>query len=335
MGVLMRRLTVALVLIAACGGDDNGSGPISIDDLGATEINLICDLYVRCGVFPDDQACRDAFNFDFSNEAALIAAVKAGKVQYDGNKARECLNELIGTTCDRRQFFGTRNQPLACSETFMGTVGDAGMCAMDEECISQDCVLPTCPVDQCCAGMCMGAAAPVRSDIGGACQSTSDCLHGYCDATLTCAAFLADGAACTSSTACDSDFCNQTCQPLVASGAACTSAQECQNLGETCRSDTMTCGQGAPLNATCTGVSDCASLLYCDPTAHVCMARPKVGESCATIGSCADSSYCDMTSKLCTARKADGAMCQSQTECTSDRCDTTTTHVCYTPPVCI
>jgi hypothetical protein len=328
----MRKHVIGLFVIAACGGS---GGAIPIGDLATTEINDICDLYVRCGVFPDAQTCRDEFGLVFSNEADLIAAVNAGKVIYDGNKARECLDGFIGNSCDRRDLFGNRNPPIACDETFVGTLGDGAACAISQECISQDCVLPTCPVGMCCAGACMGATAPVRAHVGETCSSTAKCLDSYCNGqTMKCEAYLADGVACTSSTSCDSNVCVTTCQPLVASGGACTNTQACQNIGESCLSTTMTCGKGANVGATCNSISDCEATLYCDAT-KVCAARPKVGESCAVVGSCLDTSYCDATTKICTARKADGSPCQSQSECSSDKCDTSGTHQCYTPPVCI
>jgi hypothetical protein len=334
----MRAPVLGLLVVAACGSSGGGGGgAIPIDDLAPTEIGELCDLEVRCGVFADSQTCLDLFNADFSSTVPdLVAAVKGGKVIYDGNKARTCLDTLIGTSCDRRDVFGNRDAPIECDETFVGTAGDGAMCAINQECVSQQCVLPTCAANTCCVGACMGATAPVRGHIGQACTTQAKCLEGFCDTTtMLCTAFVADGGACSSSASCDSDVCMTTCQALVPTGGACTTSQLCENLGDNCLSATMKCGKGGDVGATCTTSGDCSTLLFCDPTSKLCTALPKLGESCANIGSCADVSFCDTTTMICTARKADGAACTSQNECTSNKCDTSGSMTCFTPPICI
>lgn len=330
----MRKLLV-LIVMAACG-PDSGSGSISIDQLGNAIINEYCDLYVRCGVVPDVTACRKAFGNDINIDANLIAAVAAGKVIYDGDLARQCIDAAFASgTCDRNLIFTNRNSPAACDLTFAGTVGDAGACAINEECISRDCSIPSCP-NACCQGTCVGGTVPMRAPLGAACSSTIPCAEGYCDSTMmTCQAFLADGAPCSSSSSCLSGSCNTTCQALVAEGGACTSTSMCRELGDSCTgAAAKTCSPLVGLGAACATSSDCMLTYACDATQH-CAPRPMLGDACTGAGTCSDGSYCDQTALKCTAPKADGTACTSSTECQSKHCDTGATNTCITPPVCI
>jgi hypothetical protein len=331
----MRKLVIALLSIAACG-PDSGSGSIAIGDLGDALVSSYCDLYVRCGVVADQASCEQLFGTDVNVDADIIAAVEAGKVIYHGDKARECLNGFFTGTCDRSMIFGNRSQPTACDETFEGTVGDAGICAIDEECISQDCVVPQCP-DACCQGTCMGATAPGHPTVGQACgPAIPTCSNSFCDTTtLLCTAYIADGGACMSNSSCQTGLCDQTthtCQTLVATGGACMNSTQCKLIGDSCPQGTMQCTPVGGIGTMCGTTSDCQANLSCDGTQH-CIARPTVGQSCATSTGCLDS-YCDTTTTTCTARKADGAACMTSSECISSQCDTTS-HTCTTDPVCI
>jgi len=331
----MRNHALVVLVIAACG-PDSGSGSIPIDGLGAAAVDAFCDIYVRCGLFPDQATCHSLYGLDIMVDADLVAAVKAGKVIYHGDKARVCFDEFTATTCERSEVFSSRNQPLACDQTFEGTVGDAGACALNEECISRVCSIPSCPSNTCCMGTCVGGTAPVRADLGQACSSTVRCNTGYCDTTTNvCTAFLADGAPCTSSQSCSSNVCSTTCQALVAANGACVNGTQCRDIGDTCNSGSKTCVPYGNLGDTCAVSLDCSTIYACDTATLKCVARPKLGDACSTVSTCIDHSYCESTTMTCTALKADGAACTSTTECESKHCDTATTHTCVTPPVCI
>jgi hypothetical protein len=336
----MRNQVLVVLVIAACG-PDSGSGSIPIDGLEAAGLNVICDIYARCGVFPDIESCRSTYNVLLSSNSPdnnRVAAVKAGRVIYHGDKARECYNEFAGTSCDRAQAFSNRNTPLACDETFVGTVGDAGACVLNEECVSQRCSVPTCGANMCCQGTCIGGTAPVRANLGQACSTAMRCNEGYCNTTTSvCTAFLADGATCTSAASCQSNSCATTCQRPVSANDACTTSSQCRDIGNVCNTASKTCVPNAQLGDACTSTSDCSPLTQCDTaTTSKCVTRPKLGDTCTGTGSCAiDASYCEATTMRCTALKPDGATCALTIECASRHCDTTTTHTCVTPPVCI
>jgi hypothetical protein len=322
----MRRLTLAIALLAACGG-----GSISLDDLAEEAGDATCDYYVGCGLLDDVATCQAIYPNDL--DADLLAAIDAGKVKYHGDKARECLDGIAGGDCARNSLFANDAQQ-ACDDTFEGTVGANGQCALDQECRSRDCDVPDC-AQACCQGTCIGDA-PVEVAIGQPCESSSQCGDGYCDFnTQLCAAYKPTGAACTSSLQCEVGGCvNQICTALPGPGEACSSTNGCNDLGYTCSATSMTCVAVGLTGDPCTTARDC-SIFYVCSTAGSCALRPRLGESCnQQSGSCIDNSYCEPTTSLCTARKADGAPCTDDVECAGETCDSITMQ-CVTPPVCI
>ncbi|HEY5922107.1 MAG TPA: hypothetical protein VIV11_10575, partial [Kofleriaceae bacterium] len=150
----MRRLALVIAVLAACGDDDSGGGSIPIEDLDGALMNAFCNLYVACGLIDDTATCR-SLDIDLATDPNVIAAVQAGKVIYHGDNARACLATLAGTSCDRNAL--DRGDPEACDLMFEGTVAANGQCALDEECLSQQCDVLSCP-DACCQGTCFGDA---------------------------------------------------------------------------------------------------------------------------------------------------------------------------------
>jgi hypothetical protein len=331
----MRRLVLAIALLAACGDDDSGGGSIPIDDLQGALISAYCNLYVMCGLVDDATTCRAIFGAEVEVDADLLAAVEAGKIIYHPDKARECLNG-IGGSCDQNQFF-TNDAQEACEATFEGTVAAGGQCAMSEECRSRECNIPSCP-DACCQGTCVGDT-PVRSQVGGPCESTSQCIDSFCDfQTNTCGAYRPTGAACTSDSQCQVGGCvDSICALLPGPGEICSSTTgdvECNDLGYQCSTTSMTCVAYGLTGDPCMTSRDCSPLYVCD-TAGTCGLQPRLGEACDPLSSgCIDRSYCDMTTSICTAGKPDNSACAEDEQCASGNCDFTT-NVCTTPPICI
>ena len=83
----MRRLTLAIALLAGCGG-----GSISLDDLSDEAADASCGYYVKCGLLDDVATCQSIYDGEI--DADLLAAIDAGKVIYHGDKARECLDGI-------------------------------------------------------------------------------------------------------------------------------------------------------------------------------------------------------------------------------------------------
>lgn len=312
----MRKLVLA-VLVAACGSDS--SGPIAIDDLDQALIDRYCTTYVQCGVMPDEATCQAYFAKLLQLDQDQVAAVKAGKIIYHGDKAAQCI-DLIGGTCDRTDVLGNRTNGEVCDEVYDGTVAADGACALNEECISQVCTKGSCGTNTCCMGTCTGGTKPMRGGAGATCADDTDCAGSFCDTTtLQCTAYLADGATCNSSSQCQSAVCSQTCLPLVADGATCTTTAQCKDIADSCNSQHV-CSRGAARGAACASSSDCAAIDHCDSTMH-CAARPVRGDACTTSFDCLDDSYCDATMH-CAAPLANGATCETSSDCASHYCDT-------------
>jgi len=325
----MRRLALVCLLLAACSGDDGG-GPIAIDDLEPALVNAYCNLYVNCGLLEDQATCR-SLDVDVDIDADLLAAVEAGKVKYDPQKARECLSGL-GASCERG---AATTSSEACDQTFTGTVAGGGQCAIDEECVSRQCDVPACP-DACCQGTCTGDAPTPRPHAGESCATNSQCVDSYCDIdTTTCTAYKPIGEACTSTTQCGLAVCaNQICTARPGPGEACTpgSASSCSLVGYTCSATSQTCVAYGLGGDPCTSNAECSPIYTCG-AAGTCQLRPRLGEACDANNGCIDRSYCDEATLKCTAPKADGATCTSDRECQND-CDPNT-GTCATEPICI
>lgn len=336
----MRRLALLVLLAAACSGDDGGGGPIAIDDLEGALVNTYCNLYVRCGLVDDIATCH-TLDLDVEADPDLIAAVKAGKVIYHADQASACLAAL-GAGCDRATF-SENDSPLACDETFEGTVAAGGQCAINEECISRNCDTSAC-TEACCQGTCVGDTPPVRPRVGEACTTaaTLRCVDSYCDTgTGLCTAYKANGEACEGGSQCVSGFCNGTaiCAELPATGQPCdltTGESVCAEIGDTCSATSMTCVPLGLGGDPCTEARDCSPIYQCGASG-TCELRPTLGDECGTQAfpsSCIDHSYCDQTTMQCTAPRPDGSTCQSDSECQSDSCDFATS-TCTTPAICI
>jgi hypothetical protein len=328
----MRRLVLAIALLAGCGDD---GGPIDIDELQTAAISAYCNLYVQCGLIDDAATCRSIYT-DLEIDPSLIAAVNAGKVHYDPDKARECLNSISGS-CDRNVFSRGDNN-AACDETFTGTVAAGGPCAIDEECVSQSCDVQACP-DACCQGTCTGDAPTPRPRVGESCATNYNCSGSFCDeTTMICTAYRALGETCTSTSECAQGSCsNMVCTAYPGPGDACSSTttlSPCGEIGYTCSATTSTCVAVGLTGDPCATARDCSPIYLCG-TNGTCELRPTLGDACSdTTGGCIDHSYCEPTTMTCTAPKPDGQPCGSDRECSSNNCDATS-NTCTTPPICI
>ncbi len=334
------RAVCVLVLVGIFGCGDDGGDSVSLDEASDLFRSEYCRYLARCGDVPDEATCLE-MNLGISNniDPSLRAAIDAGKVTYSGSNLSSCYHAIGSMSCDRtdgtvRAFGGD-----ACADTVTGTVADGGQCAIDAECISEICDVPTCP-DQCCQGTC-AAGSPGPGEIGEACATNDGCREGvYCDqAAHACAALKAAGTACQQLSECAYNLgcagTPRTCQPLPTLGQACPDNQ-CRDAGTYCTAAKVCAKVGLPGDA-CTTRMDCSFYYVCDATNH-CAVGPHVGESCAVNTRCADvDNFCDPTSKVCKAPQADGASCTTRSQCESHYCDgpTSTSMTCQVEPICI
>jgi len=327
----MRRFVVAMALLAACDDDDSGGGALTAASLPGAYINAVCNTYVRCGLVSDVATCR-GLDLDVEIDPELLAAVENGTVLFDESEARQCLASLGGATCTENALEADSGH---CDLVFSGTVAGGGACAINAQCISQQCSLTNCPADGCCTGMCVGDTPPTPTLIGDSC-ATAGCDEGFCDEnTSLCTARQPSGASCLSDNECLSDFCTGTCTTLPGLGEPCTANSQ----GADCDSLGLYCGASGTCEAFALEGESCGQTAVCSPVyqclAGSCELRPTLGDSCSpnTSLDCIDSSWCDPATLRCTAPKADGANCQNSSECAGD-CDFDTL-MCVTDPICV
>ena len=334
----MRIQALALVCLAVgCGGG------ISIDEAGDKFQSEYCKYLARCHVVPSESACHDLnIGISLTPDASLDEAINQGKVKYDGEALAQCYETIGSFSCDRTDENGRRLTSQSCYDAIKGTVGAGGQCALDQECKSRTCDVPSCP-DACCQGTCVGdAPPPFPVPAGGVCQSSSDCADGtYCTNSV-CTALKMAGATCTSNSECGYGLgCSgiaaaRVCKMLPKLGEACPEGS-CRDEGTYCDA-TMTCkALGLPGDACATG-RDCSSYYTCDATMH-CALGPKIGEACATGLRCSQpDTWCDTAGTMtCKARQADGAACTANNQCESNFCDGPAANMqtCQQEPICI
>lgn len=353
----MRRLfLLALVCVSpvACDLlDDDSPEPgsyIPAEEVASAQRDAYCTHAVRCGIFPDKQACVSAnILIDAKFDANVLAAIQAGKIAYDGRNLKKCLDAQAEETCDR--FDGDYRVPVAaCSDVLHGLRKDGETCVMYQECASMNCSV-SFPTNTCAVGVCIGDAPPEKpapAQIGEECFGSGTCVAGaYCDfsqPTSICAAYKTQGMACmfpeecAIGLACAGVTGATTCVQLPGLDEPCSSSMPCGEYGMYCDTSATqpTCKKLGLPPTTCTSSEQCSSFYPCDLATGTCTKAPSVGESCATTSQCFDvDTYCDATTSICTAAKSDGSTCSSSSQCASHYCDTTlATPVCVTPAIC-
>ncbi|CAN5543571.1 hypothetical protein BH11MYX1_BH11MYX1_19610 [soil metagenome] len=315
------RLLAVVVVLAGCGGG------IAAPDFAKELRDAECDLRVRCGELASVASC-DGF-FAIADETVLLAEIGGGKVNYDSDKAEQCVNAIKNASCD-----GTtkeaRETPPACKGFISGTLAMGATCFTNEECASAACAMPSCTA-ACCAGTCSAVEPPGKA--GDPC-ATRACGAGLtCDNTKKCVALFAAGAPCTLYTECDYGLgClgdPGICGAMPHLGDACPDGQ-CAELGSYCTTDKL-CAPLGLLGDACATASDCARYYTCEPQSLACTRLPVMGEPCT--GLCSDGSYCDSATTTCTALLANGSACMVDRVCKTGYCDATL-RACAALPIC-
>jgi hypothetical protein len=339
----MRTLVIATIVLTGCG-----PGSVALDDYAIATRGAYCSHLETCGVIESVETClatNTGFDFtinglDLRLTASLRAAIEAGKVRYDGDSAKRCLDALGATRgCDPTAEI-SRVRPDECLQIFNGRLGADEECARDDECISRQCDVPGCE-EACCTGACVGDTPPVRAQLGESCE-VAECDNGlFCDdGTATCVALKSQGGFCVSIAECRFGlYCNQSGEcvgNLPTLGQACSGP--CRDEGTQCSTTSRVCVEVGLLGAPCQMSSDCSPFYVCDAGNH-CSAGAPIGAPCSVSARCADvGAFCDIPggegSGTCAPLKAEGEVCDAGTACQSGTCDTTTRQ-CIAEPVCI
>ncbi len=222
---------IACVLLVGCGGDDSGggNGTVPLDDLGMELAITSCAQQFDCCTDAEIMAQYMGISYDghpisteaecveFSNAlltGLLVAEYKeslaAGRIEYDGAAAADCVAALGALTCTQYSAGLNDDLQIACGPFVIPKVGDGGACGEDYECTS---------------GYCVGEkeGADGAPDIDGTCMPvptmgqtcTDDCASGlYCvfdqSGMKTCQPLKADGTQCNLDSECTSDYCDDT-----------------------------------------------------------------------------------------------------------------------------
>jgi hypothetical protein len=231
---MKKQMFIAAALaLAACGGgapvgDDDGddapdgggssADPIEWSALRGKVAEAYCERVFSCcdteermliGIIPytderpdipDVAACSayiDGYLKDQGFLQAIASAVTAGTVEYDPQRAGDCLAGYPELSCDvfGHRFSDARDMQI-CSP-FVANVTDGDTCEWDVQCSTEYCTSPDAGGDPIC-----------RAKPG----ATEFCPVGVC----------ADGLFCDS-------FGDATCKPLLADGVDCVFNEDCQS----------------------------------------------------------------------------------------------------------
>ena len=293
MNRLSSSFLLATVLVAAaCGGSSesdernvSAKAPITIDDLPGTVARELCAGVATCcaGTSFQEGACREQWLDEF--EESFIESVHAGRIEYDGVLAAECVSKMAAqaAACDSIEDISPE-----CDAVFRGTLPPGSACTDTAECAPPEGGWADC--DALGDGKC---AVFERAGEGEPClwtcrDGSSECWSddaaddsptlGYCERN-------------------DGLFCGDgVCQRVGEVGARCASDDGC--------GETAYCGEDlrcAPLPADgeeCSPFGFCARGLFCDLAPDgsnaVCRPRLDVGEACdESRDVCAGDAYCD------------------------------------------
>lgn len=174
-------------LVACSGvGASSGRDAPTVDDFPAAIAGAECEALYRCTIasgqivvtqagLRDAPTCATRIAaMHAADYAPLVALVHAGRVRYDRDAARRCLDRIGGACTESGTYaedlFGAHAPPRErpCAEAFVGAVPLGGECSRTEE----------CGADSYCAGRtdCLGTCR-ARTPLGGACTDAIECQH--------------------------------------------------------------------------------------------------------------------------------------------------------------
>ena len=326
-------LAVAGLWLAAC------SSSVAQEDFDARLAEALCEKLVRCGVSHDRDSCKrgqlEVFLVQYGLNTQHSKALGAGRMRYDAEAARECLEKIRTGSCDQqplspRLLLEGVGMSADCRFLF-GEVADGERCHVSGECGAQSACTAARSSFSC------GTCQPRRSE-GMESPSPALCEQDLVYVQSTCREPLREGQPCGDSSLYGQEPCAQGlwCDP---------DTQRCRRpatVGESCDFQTRGCqwnliciegvcqvpkGKGA----TCTAHSgnsftraECKQELFCDaePDASgTCRELLGEGASCRELRECVRGLSCDGAAPGSAQRGTCRRYAQQNEDCTGRVCD--------------
>lgn len=207
-----RHLSLCL-LLAACGGSGDA---IPLNRLGTELATMACAQTFECCTSTEitdqfagfsvngepittEEQCDSYFTAWFNAFATeqYQASIDAGRITYDGDRARACIDAAAGLGCSAYSRVEAATY-VACDEPFIiPQVADGAACSQSYECTSGYCSAGTC------------APLPAAGDpCAGPCAHGLQCSYDATAMANTCQPLLANGGACAGDSQCASNHCD-------------------------------------------------------------------------------------------------------------------------------
>jgi hypothetical protein len=314
-----RAAGVVALACLGCGGGSGGS--LTLSAFHEAALVAACHLVVLCGEVPDEATCRATQQEEPHYFASLPQLVAAGRIAYDGQKAKACVDDINGLSSCNRSVVRAPGALPACQQALVGLVAAGGDCFFNEECVGDGTGPGTCQSAsgcdswrQCCPGTCLAATptVPAGGDCGGGptvrCATGTTCVYLPGQSTTSCQPLVATaGASCATVACVGSLYCDpvtSTCQRPAPEGGACNPAlndTDCDDPRDRCDS-TSVCLPRIAVGASCSADGTCVRWASCDTNLHTCVQLPGLGEPClAPPGlQCLGGASCDPATQTCT-----------------------------------
>ena len=162
----MRRLVLAIALLAACGDDDSG-GTFRSTASKARSSTRTATSTSTCGLLDDSATCRMIYNGHRDrSEPGRRCGGRQGHLPPRHRDAT-CSNGIGGTL--RSRHVHSQRQPRSLRHRHSRARSPAAASARSTKSASRrTATSPSCP-DACCQGTCVGDTPPVRPHVGEAC----------------------------------------------------------------------------------------------------------------------------------------------------------------------
>ena len=289
------------VVVVACGGSTSsigGGSEVTADQASADVANAYCNRAQSCAPAYITVSFGDVATCATRLKATLLPSMGATGVTETPAQYEACAAAVPNATCSDLL---ARTLPGPC-QPVPGTLAAGAACAVDGQCASTHCGLPS----NAACGACAELAAT-----GSACGVDNDCQAGMtCQGTpQLCVAYGAENASCDTTHPCRPDLgCKSgSCTAPSPVGTACQAAAECDNLhGVFCNPLTMMCE-----NISFAGPSSACGLVnkqlvVCTGPGSLCTGETAPSYTGSCVPYAADGAACDATNgPLCNA----GAVC--------------------------